>query len=451
MSLTPGNRNGSSLNLLAKVQTLSILYAAVFLTRIGFGTILVIFPTYLSISSLMLAPILALYPALEGLSALPVGAWIDRSGRRRAFILGMALITVLTWVISLTRTDVPLVAGAHAIMGLAAAMVTISSLTMITDLTTVENRGAGMGAFDLANLSGYGVGVISGTLLAKIFVQSVGTIFQIVAGMFAAATIFALLALREPPHISTGEQFSIESPGALFRDVSGSFGEMASIYPLWFSLTIIIGFYFFLPKIAAGSSFSLSSSAGLVVIAAGLIALGAGALLFGRISDKIGRTRTILIGAFGELGFLLLFPDLFQRLLQVPEAASLFDEIRILFRMLGYQGLIAGILFFMGSALVPSILAFVGDKAGSGFRGKAMGIYSLMLSAGIATGNVLAGVFDTLGGVQAVFYSAAIIFGGLGLVSGALMNPLLVRKFFRRLFRIFSLGLWSPQKGNEPI
>src|SRR6058998_291991 len=270
MSLTPGNRNGSSLNLLAKVQTLSILYAAVFLTRIGFGTILVIFPTYLSISSLMLAPILALYPALEGLSALPVGAWIDRSGRRRAFILGMALITVLTWVISLTRTDVPLVAGAHAIMGLAAAMVTISSLTMITDLTTVENLGAGMGAFDLANLSGYGVGVISGTLLAKIFVQSVGTIFQIVAGMFAAATIFALLALREPPHISTGEQFSIESPGALFRDVSGSFGEMASIYPLWFSLTIIIGFYFFLPKIAAGSSFSLSSSAGLVVIAAGL-------------------------------------------------------------------------------------------------------------------------------------------------------------------------------------
>jgi MFS family permease len=451
MSLKPGNRNGSSLNLLAKVETLSILYAAVFLTRIGFGTILVIFPTYLSISSYLLGVILALYPALEGLSALPVGAWIDRSGRRKAFIIGMALITVLTAVISLTRTSIPLVGGAHALMGLAAAMVTISSLTMITDLTTVENRGAGMGAFDLANLSGYGVGVISGTLLAKLFVQSVGTIFQIVAGVFAAATVFALLALREPPHISTGQEFSIESPGAMFKEVSGSFGEMASIYPLWFSLTIIIGFYFFLPKIAAGSSFSLSSSAGLVVIAAGLIALGAGALLFGRISDKIGRTRTILIGAFGELGFLLLFPDLFQRLVQVPETASLIDELRILFRMLGYQGLIAGILFFMGSALVPSILAFVGDKAGREFRGKAMGIYSLMLSAGIATGNVLAGVFDTLGGVQAVFYSAAIIFGGLGLVSGALMNPPLVRKFFRRMFRIFSLGFWSPRKGNEPI
>src|SRR5260370_13372891 len=102
MSPNPGNQNGSGLNLLAKVQTLSRLYAAVFLTRIGFGTILIVFPVYLvgpgglPISSALLGIILALYPALEGLSALPVGAWIDRSGRRRSFVLGMGLITVLT-------------------------------------------------------------------------------------------------------------------------------------------------------------------------------------------------------------------------------------------------------------------------------------------------------------------------------------------------------------------
>jgi len=36
-----------------------------------------------------------------------------------------------------------------------------------------------------------------------------------------------------------------------------------------------------------------------------------------------------------------------------------------------------------------------------------MGLYSLMLSGGIAIGTVLAGVSDDLGGVQAVFYSAA--------------------------------------------
>jgi len=394
MSPNPGNHNSSGLNLLAKVETLSILYAAVFLTRIGFGTILIVFPNYLlggnglPISSALLGIILALYPALEGLSALPVGAWIDRSGRRKAFVLGMAMITVLTAAISLTRTDIPLVGGAHAVMGLGAAMVTISSLTMITDLTTVQNRGAGMGAFDLANLSGYGIGVISGTVLVRLFGPpqcptgtvfeivpgifslpcSIGTVFEIVAGIFAVATIFAFLALREPPHSRVAQVSWKESPGNLLKEASGSFGEMAAIYPLWFSLTIIVGFYFFLPRIAQGSTLSFSSSAGLIMV--GLVALGAGALLFGRLSDKIGRTRTILTGAFGDLGFLILFPDLFERLRQVPEGTSWLATIQ----MLGYTGVIAGVLFFMGSALVPSILAYVGDKAGREFRGKAMGI-----------------------------------------------------------------------------
>jgi len=45
-----------------------------------------------------------------------------------------------------------------------------------------------------------------------------------------------------------------------------------------------------------------------------------------------------------------------------------------------------------------------------------------MLSGGIATGTVLAGISDDLGGVQAVFYSAAIIFGGLGLTSAGLLR-----------------------------
>jgi MFS family permease len=89
--------------------------------------------------------------------------------------------------------------------------------------------------------------------------------------------------------------------------------------------------------------------------------------------------------------------------------------------MVGPIVIVAGFLFFLGSALVPSILAFIGDKAAKEFRGSAMGLYSLMLSAGIAAGLVLAGIADDLGGVQAVFYSAAIIFSGLSLTSGYLL------------------------------
>jgi len=88
-------------------------------------------------------------------------------------------------------------------------------------------------------------------------------------------------------------------------------------------------------------------------------------------------------------------------------------------------------MFFLGSALVPTILAFFGDKASHDYRGSAMGLYSLMLSAGIALGTVLAGVADDLGsqgglnpqaGIQAVFYTGVIIFSTLSLTSGLLFR-----------------------------
>jgi MFS family permease len=123
------------------------------------------------------------------------------------------------------------------------------------------------------------------------------------------------------------------------------------------------------------------------------------------------------VGAVGEIGFLLVLPEVFGPLVSIPPNTSLIDS----YNMVGPIIIVAGVLFFLGSALVPSILAFIGDKAAKEFRGSAMGLYSLMLSGGIATGLVLAGVADDLGGVQAVFYSAAIIFSGLSVTSGYLL------------------------------
>lgn len=387
---------------------------------------MVIFPNrgYLNVdSSAVVGLIIALYPLVEGAAALPVGAYIDRKGRRRAFIIGMILISILTLVLGLTN-DVFVVGPVHAIMGLSAALVTIASLTMITDLTVVQNRGISMGAFDLANLLGYGIGVALGFGFSTIFADRLANSFLIVAPIFAAATIFIYIFLREPPH-TYQRRMSLRE---MYESLTG---EVSAIFPLWFSITIITGLYLFLPRLASGVTGAngqrLLTASSVPLIVLGLGILGVGSLVFGRLSDKIGRMRTIMIGVAGEIGFLLVFPDLFQKLVAIPPNQGLLVGIQ----QVGLLGVVGGILFFFGSALIPTILAFVGDKAAHEYRGAAMGLYSLMLSGGIALGTLLAGITDELGsqggsnpqaGVQAVFYTGVIIFSTLSLTTGILLR-----------------------------
>src|SRR5438034_10729462 len=101
----------------------------------------------------------------------------------------------------------------------------------------------------------------------------------------------------------------------------------------------------------------------------------------GRLSDKIGRTKTCMIGAAGELGFLIILPNLFERLVVIPQGTPLIES----YQMVGPIIIVGGFLFFLGSAFIQSILEYIGAKASRDIRVYAMGLYCLRLSVKITT------------------------------------------------------------------
>ncbi len=369
------------------------LYVAVFLTRTGFGAVTIIFPLYLTANSFQVGLILALYPIAEACSAMPIGRLADRFSRKTLHVTGMLLITALTAAIGFT-TNLRDVSILHAMMGVSAATAAVTTLTLLGDATKRTDRGKSMGGFDLANLGGYGLGFGLGSLLVNTFPSRLSYAFWLTSGLFLIAGIMAIKLLEEPVRIEEIKQAQrIPKIGAKLRP----------ILPVWMAQTIILGMYFLLPKAFKEANFTITGQTLIFLgVLGGLFA--AGAIIFGYISDKLGRTRIMVLGAIGELGFLILFGWSFPNFVQ-------------------YQLYLAP-MFFLASAIAPSILAYVSDISGRVKRGSANALYSTILSIGLAIGNIVGGLMADLGGIRFIFYAGA----GLLLPSILMTSSLLRRR-----------------------
>lgn len=366
-------------------RDLLILYFSMVVTRVGFGVIIIIFPSYiLHVTDVVAAIALAVYPIFEAATAVPAGAICDRRGRKLVFILSLAYMAILMGLIGLTR-NIYLITAIHALMGIGAAGIIVSSLTMITDLTHIGNRGAGMGFFDFANIGGYALGLLAGGRLERLFFNSLGYAFFVTAGILLFALLISLIFLREPPHSQSISKIQLNPLKALDD-------KSKAILPIWLSITALIGIVFFLPR--ALSLFGIGTGTTSVLLFIGVVVIGLGSIGFGALSDRIGRDRVLLIGIIGLFGLL------------TSVGLSLGG---------GGEKLIKNIIFIAPfalatSALVPTILATVGDRAREEMRGSAMGLYSVMLSGGIAFGTLVAGFAHSIGGLSAIIFSGAVIF-----------------------------------------
>jgi len=391
----------------------SPLYVSVFLMRFSFGLVLFTLPIFLprhAFSNFAVGLIAAAYPLAETFCGPLIGFLIDRLGRRRWVYSGLTVSTVALFAFTLNN-DLRYLVVVHAIQGVAAAMIIVSTLTMVTDASSTTNRGREMGVYDFANLGGYMVGILAAGILTRI--GSKTTPFYFAASLAALGAIFAYFKVKE---IKWQDGRHALSPIQTFKLLLGN-RRAAAMFPIWLAITTFVGVTLTFGPRLGPSPFVTSLLFGGVVLV-----LAVTQPLFGFLSDKYGRDKLMMLGLLSIIGLFFTAINMVRGRLDFLTGAPFL------------------VVFGIGCfAFPPAALASLGDLAPERSRGTTMGAYSVVISFGTIIGPLLGGYLLDHYGVSSLFYAGLIILiGALGLAiliagSGPLpgIKPLKLPRGFR--------------------
>ena len=381
--------------------------------RFSFGLVLFTLPIFLprrEFSNLAVGVIAAAYPVTETICGPVVGFLVDRLGRRRWVYAGLAVSTIALFAFPL-NTDIGYLVAVHAIQGVAAAMIIVSTLTMLTDVSSTRNRGREMGVYDFANLGGYMVGILAAGVLTR--VGSKTTPFYFAAVLAAIGAIFAYFKVEETRrHDRRAALSPIQTLKLLLTH-----RRAAAMFPIWLAITTFVGVALTFGPRLGPSPFLISLLFGGVVLI-----LAVTQPLFGFLSDRYGRDKLMMLGLLSLIGLFYTAINMYRGRLGVWTGAPFL--------------VVFGVCSF---AFPPAALASLGDLAPERSRGTTMGAYSVVISFGTIIGPLLGGYLLDRYGMASLFYAGLVILiGALGLAiliagTGALapIKPLTLRRHVR--------------------
>jgi len=359
-------------------RSLLAVFGATFFVRFAFGITLAVFASYIlgRLSNLSgndegtVGLVAAMAPIGEFTTVLLSGIATDRVGRFPVLFTGMLGAAGLFGLVAVTRSVVAL-GALNFFFGIASGAILASSLAVIADRSTTDERGLEMGRFDAMNLAGwlggfaFGIailGLIQGSHLTIAFLPYV---FVLGALTLLAGFLFAWYLVRIIPRTHPATGFPV---GQVLRN---AFRRSVLLVTLpWLIVYMLIGYVLvFVGTASAGVGFPD------IYLAAGIG--GGGALLvvsqpqFGRLADRYGRTRMMNIGVAGFVGVMV--------------TASLLVAFGPLPELLGALA----VCVLAALAYGPAALAALADLAFALSRGTTMAIYSLTISLGMILGLVL--------------------------------------------------------------
>ncbi|QSG03945.1 MFS transporter [Natranaeroarchaeum sulfidigenes] len=341
------------------------------------------------------------------------GRLSDRTGRRKIYVLfGLVLIAVASFAYSLASTYWHLIV-LRVFQGVAGAFIIPTTVALVNDLATDENRGGNMGTYNTFRLVGFGVGPIAagGVVAAGPYSIPLGATTLSITGFdaafyFAASTatlafVLVLGLIRDPDiEPSEPEGSALDSFQVFDRTGTQLFDPVFALGIVSFFMAVGIAVFATLGDIVNTELNQGPEMFGLQFAAFVLAQIFLQAPI-GRATDFYGRKAFIVAGT------ILLVPTTLVQGLVPDLALAGMSDSWVMFAARFLQG-VAGAMVF-----APA-LALAGDIAPDGESGSTLSVLTMAFGFGVAAGPLLSGILVAWGFVVPFAFAAAL--AGIGVV-----------------------------------
>ncbi|USK34663.1 MFS transporter [Bacillus sp. F19] len=357
-------------------KPLFLLSFNLFIIMVGIGLVIPILPFYVEkfgADAATLGFLVAVFALMQFFFAPIWGRLSDRIGRKPLITLGLFGFALAEFIFAFA-TDLWMLFLSRIIAGIFGAAIMPSAMAYVSDVTTPEKRGQGMGYLGAAMGLGIVVGPGIGGWLSEFSLSFPFLFAGIAASLAGIVSIFVLpeSLSKEAMQKTTDENEKRENQFILIKKALQSpVGFLLIlVFMMSFALTIfqaIFGFYA-LERFGYGPQ-----EVGLIILITGIVGTITQGAAVGRLVAKFGDERVVtsalLLSAFGFV--IMTFANSFATVLLTTS------------------------VFFLGNSILrPSLNTFISKLAGSK-QGMVMGLNNSFMSLGNVAGPILAGyVFE---------------------------------------------------------
>jgi len=363
----------------------------------GMSIMVPVLPLYaqsFGVGSAMVGMVVASFGLARIFTDIPSGHWSERFGRRPFIIAGPAVFTVASFLCGLAPDFWTLVFF-RFIQGLGSALYTTTAMSVLTDISTREDRGRVFSLYQGTLILGSGLGPTFGGLVAQGYGMRAPFFFSAFLGL--AASLWAFLRIPETrPAVRDKEaNAKIVSSGQPAQEAGGL---RSLLFNTNFLLVGMIGF---------GLHFTHTGARQTIIPLMGYGELGLNEVQIGFALTVISAIDCLVI-FFGGMA-----SDRFGRKVVIVPAFAVSAASLVLFAVGQTYALflLSAAVYGVGRGIGgASPMAFAADIAGEGSHGVASGLYRTFADAGLMIGPVALGwIADASSFSRALYVNAGML------------------------------------------